>query len=34
MVLTGSSFGKYFVLPSYRDYGLRLEQQMQLSRPK
>lgn len=34
LVLTGSAFGKHFVLPPYRDYSLRLEQQMRITRPK
>ncbi|CAF2504289.1 unnamed protein product [Rotaria sp. Silwood2] len=34
LVLTGSVYGKYFVLPTYQDYSLRLEQQIQLIRPK
>ncbi|CAF4662218.1 unnamed protein product [Rotaria sp. Silwood1] len=34
LVLTGSAYGKYFVLPAYQNYDLRLEQQIQSIRPK
>ncbi|CAF0911578.1 unnamed protein product [Rotaria sordida] len=34
LVLTGSIYGKHVVLPAYQDYSLRLEQQIQLTRPK
>lgn len=34
LVMTGGLYGKHFVLPSYRNYQLRLEQQLHLSRPK
>jgi hypothetical protein len=34
LILTGSAYGKHFSLPAYRDYHLRLEQQMRLTRPK
>lgn len=34
LVLTGDAYGKHFVLPAYRDYSLRLEQRLALTRPK
>lgn len=34
LVLTGDGHGKHFVLPAYREYHLRLEQRMRLTRPK
>ncbi|CAF0808478.1 unnamed protein product [Adineta steineri] len=34
LVMTGNAYGKYFTLPQYQQYSLRLEQQMRLIRPK
>jgi hypothetical protein len=34
LVMTGGLYGKHFVLPPYRNYELRLEQQLLLTRPK
>ncbi|CAM4859821.1 unnamed protein product [Rotaria socialis] len=34
LVLTGRTYGKHFVLPTYHDYGIRLEQKIRLTRPR
>ena len=34
LVLPGDVYGKHFVLPAYRDYSLRLEQRLRVTRPK
>jgi hypothetical protein len=34
LVLTGNTYGKHFILPAYRDYHLRVEQQIRFTRPK
>ncbi|CAF1929045.1 unnamed protein product [Rotaria magnacalcarata] len=34
LVLTGRAYGKHFVLPTYHDYGLRLERQIRFTKPR